>query len=95
MKRKLAAMVMAGRWRSLWQRAEGKRRTAQAPAPLSPRRTHHPQSSADSSSADSAADSSSTSADSSSADSTSTSSESTGEAEIMSTGPNGETAVKR
>ena len=94
MKRKLAALVMAGAMAFSLAACGGEEAADSTSASTSQSTADASSaSSADSSSADSAADSSSTSADSSSADSTSTSSESTGEAEIMSTGPNGETAV--
>ena len=78
MKRKLAALVMAGAMAFSLAACGGEEAADSTSASTS-------QSTADASSA--------SSADSSSADSTSTSSENTGEAEIMSTGPNGETAV--
>ena len=93
MKRKLAAMVMAGAMAFSLAACGGEAADSTSASTSQSTADASSASSADSSSADSAADSSSTSADSSSADSTSTSSESTGEAEIMSTGPNGETAV--
>ena len=94
MKRKLAALVMAGAMAFSLAACGGEEAADSTSASTSQSTADASSaSSADSSSADSAADSSSTSADSSSADSTSTSSESTGEAEIRSTGPNGETAV--
>lgn len=87
MKRKLAALVMAGAMAFSLAACGGEEAADSTSASTS-------QSTADASSASSADSSSADSAaDSSSADSTSTSSESTGEAEIMSTGPNGETAV--
>ncbi len=93
MKRKLAAMVMAGAMAFSLAACGGEAADSTSASTSQSTADASSASSADSSSADSAADSSSTSADSSSADSTSTSSESTGEAEIRSTGPNGETAV--
>lgn len=94
MKRKLAALIMAGAMAFSLAACGGEEAADSTSASTSQSTADTSSaSSADSSSADSAADSSSTSADSSSADSTSTSSESTGEAEIRSTGPNGETAV--
>ena len=94
MKRKLAALVMAGAIAFSLAACGGEEAADSTSASTSQSTADTSSaSSADSSSADSASSSSASSADSSSADSTSTSSESTGEAEIRSTGPNGETAV--
>lgn len=94
MKRKLAALVMAGAMAFSLAACGGEEAADSTSASTSQSTADASSaSSADSSSADSASSSSASSADSSSADSTSTSSESTGEAEIRSTGPNGETAV--
>ena len=94
MKRKLAALVMAGAMAFSLAACGGEEAADSTSASTSQSTADTSSaSSADSSSADSASSSSASSADSSSADSTSTSSESTGEAEIRSTGPNGETAV--
>ena len=94
MKRKLAALIMAGAMAFSLAACGGEEAADSTSASTSQSTADTSSaSSADSSSADSASSSSASSADSSSADSTSTSSESTGEAEIRSTGPNGETAV--
>ncbi len=93
MKRKLAAMVMAGAMAFSLAACGGEAADSTSASTSQSTADASSASSADSSSADSTSASSATSADSSSADSTSTSSESTGEAEIRSTGPNGETAV--
>lgn len=94
MKRKLAALIMAGAMAFSLAACGGEEAADSTSASTSQSTADTSSaSSADSSSADSASSSSASSADSSSVDSTSTSSESTGEAEIRSTGPNGETAV--
>jgi ribose transport system substrate-binding protein len=89
MKRKLAALVMAGAMAFSLAACGG----GEAADSASSGSSTTSESTASSSSADSTSSSSASSADSSSAESTSSSSESAGEAEIMSTGPNGETAV--